>query len=303
MIAEKSMTSMPHSLRRKKPTRYYVGRGVLYFIVALGGAMFMFPFMWAFISSGKTSAEIATFPPTLWPQKPQFALNYTQIWTEAPFGRWLFNSALITALKLIGGIGSASIVAYSFARFEYPGRDMWFFIMLSSMIIPGEVRMIPSYMIFKTLGWVNSNKPLIVPSWFGGGAFTIFLMRQFFLTIPKELDEAAEMDGAGPMCIFLRIMLPLSKAAMGTAAALGFISSWNDFMGPLIYLNDIEKYTAIVGLRYFAMGTTSAQLAVGPPKDNILMAASIVVAMPCLILFFVAQKYFVQGIVTTGIKG
>lgn len=265
--------------------------------------MFMFPFLWALVSSGKSSAEIATFPPTLWPKKPLWVQNYTSLWTEAPFGRWIWNSVVITTLNLTGAISSASVVAYSFARFKYPGRNLWFFIMLSTMMLPGEVTLIPSYLIFKTLGWVNTIKPLVVPAWFGGGAFNIFLLRQFYMSIPRELDEAAEIDGAGPLRTFLVILLPLSKPAIATAAALGFVGNWNNFMGPLIYLNDPDKMTAVQGLRYFALGTTYAQLSAGPPKDNLLMAASIIVALPCLILFFIAQKYFVQGIVTTGLKG
>lgn len=289
--------------KRRKPFRFYFGRGILYALVAIGSVLFMFPFMWAFVSSGKTASEIATFPPNFWPKDPQFVTNYVRIFTEAPFFRWILNSAVITALNLTGAIISASLVAYSFARFKYPGRDMWFFIMLATMMIPGEVQLIPSYLIFKTLGWINTIKPLTVPAWFGGGAFNIFLIRQFYMSIPRELDEASEIDGAGPLRIYLQVILPLSKSVLATAAALGFIANWNNFMGPLIYLKDPEKMTAVQGLRYFSQGTTSVQLSAGPPKDNLLMAASIVVALPCLILFFVAQRYFVQGIVTTGIKG
>jgi len=303
IVAERSLAARPMVRARSRPLGRIVRRGLIYLLAGIGGFVFMFPFAWAFVSSGKSPGEIVTWPPTFWPSNPQFVENYTMIWTEAPFGRWIFNSAVITALNLTGAILSSSIVAYAFARFEFPGRNIWFFIMLSTMMIPSEVQLIPSYLIFKHLGWVNSIKPLVVPAWFGGGAFNIFLMRQFYMSIPRELDEAAEMDGAGPLRIFLMILAPLSKPVIATAAALGFIWNWNNFMGPLIYLNDVEKLTAVQGLRIFAQGVTSAQLSAGPPKDNLLMAASIVVALPCLILFFVAQKYFVQGIVTTGIKG
>ena len=304
MIHEHAMTAAQLARkRRRKPLRAVFERAIIYLLVALGSATFMFPFVWAFVSSGKTSQEIVNWPPTFWPQNPQFIKNYTAIWTEAPFLVWIKNSLVMTALNLFGAIGSATIIAYSFARFEYPGRNAWFFIMLSTMMIPSEVRLIPSYLIFKQLGWIDSIKPLVVPAYFGGGAFNIFLLRQFYMTIPRELDEAAEIDGAGPLLIFVRIILPLSKPVIATAAALGFISNWNNFFGPNIYLNGVKKMVAVQGLRYFAMGTTAAQLSAGPPKDNLLMAASIVVALPCLILFFMAQKYFVQGIVTTGIKG
>ena len=278
-------------------------RTLIYASVALGGIMFMFPFMWAVLSSGKSSAEIASFPPTWWPDNNLFVQNYTEIWTVAPFGRWVLNSVTITALTLLGSIASASVTAYAFARFRFRGRNFWFMVMLSTMMIPYEVRLIPSYLIFHRLGWVNTIKPLVVPHWFASRAFDVFLLRQFYMTVPRELDEAAVMDGASSLRIFLTILLPLSKPAVATAAALGFVASWNNFLGPLIYLTNEKKFTAVQGLRYFALGSSSAQLAAGPPKDNLLMAASVVVALPCLILFFVAQRYFVQGIATTGLKG
>ncbi|MFP3895620.1 MAG: carbohydrate ABC transporter permease [Anaerolineales bacterium] len=283
--------------------RVRVDRILLYMVVALGSAIFMFPFMWALISSGKSAQEIATYPPTWWPKEMLFVRNYTELFMENPFLLWLWNSTVVTAFNLLGTVISASIVAYAFARFKFPGRDIWFFIMLSTMMIPFYVTLVPTYLIFHAFGWIDTFKPLWVPAWFGGGAFNIFLLRQFYLGIPLDLDEAAEIDGAGPVRIFLTVMLPLSKPAIGTVAALGFISTWSNFMGPLIYLNDPEKMTATLGLRYFALGTTSAQLSAGPPKDHLLMAASIVVALPCLILFFFAQRYFIQGIATTGIKG
>ncbi len=304
MIAEQRMVSRVQSRGRlARRIRFKPGRLLLYFLVILGSALFMFPFMWAVISSGKTPSEIATFPPTLWPTNPQFIENYSEIWITAPFLRWIYNSLVITTLNLLGAIASASVVAYAFARFRFPGRNVWFFIMLSTMMIPNEVQLIPSYLIFNWLNWIDTIRPLVVPAYFGGGAFNIFLIRQFYMGIPLDLDEAAEIDGAGPLRVFLTILVPLSKPVIATAAALGFISNWNNFFGPLIYLNSPDKMTAVQGLRYFALGTTSAQLSAGPPKDHLLMAASVVVALPCLILFFVAQKYFVQGIVTTGIKG
>ena len=302
MIAGKALPQQG-VFRRRRPWRVIIGRVLTYIIVAMGGAVFMFPFFWAVLSSGKTATEIASFPPTWWPQNVQFVENYTETFQVAPFGRWIYNSAVITTLTIVGSVLSSSIAAYAFARFTFRGRDMWFIILLSTMMIPSEVRLIPTYLIFHSLGWVNSIKPLVVPAWFGTSAFTIFLIRQFYMGIPRDMDEAAYMDGANSLRIFLTILLPLSKPAIATAATLLFISSWNDFMGPLIYLNQVEKFTAVMGLRYFALGTSSAQASMGPPRDNLVMAASVIVALPCLILFFVAQKYFVQGIATTGIKG
>jgi multiple sugar transport system permease protein len=303
MIAEKTMPYQTLHKKNRRPWRVISARIVTYLLVAFGGATFMFPFVWAVLSSGKTGSEIATFPPTLWPKEIQFVENYTEIFRVAPFGRWVLNSVVITSLTIIGSVLSCSVAAYSFARFTFRGRDIWFLIMLSTMMIPSEVLLIPTYLIFHKLGWVNSIKPLVVPSFFGGSAFTIFLMRQFYMGIPRDMDEAAFIDGATSLRIFLTILLPLSKPVIATAATLIFIGSWNNFLGPLIYLNKLEKFTAVQGLRYFALGTSSAMASAGPPQDNLLMAASVVVALPCLILFFVAQKYFVQGIATTGIKG
>ncbi len=287
----------------RQPLSAAVSRGVLYLVVLITSTISMLPFIWALLSSGKDSAEIRAFPPTLLPVNPQFVENYTMIWSVAPFGQWILNSAIIAAASLVGIVLSASIVAYSFARFEYPGRDVIFMITLATMMLPEEVRLIPSYQLFKLVGWIDTFNPFIVPAWLGGGAFNIFLMRQFFMSIPQDLDEAAEIDGATSWQIFTRILLPLAKPAIATMATLGFISIWNSFLGPLIYLNSPEKFTAVLGLRYFMQGATASQASLGPPKDNLLMAASVVVALPGLILFFVAQKYFVQGIVTTGIKG
>ncbi|MFH1085613.1 MAG: carbohydrate ABC transporter permease [Chloroflexota bacterium] len=302
MIAEKAV-SYQAVRPRHRPWRLVIPRIVTYLLVALGGAIFMFPFYWAVMSSGKTPTEIASFPPTLWPQNMQFVENYAEVFRVAPFGRWIWNSVVITALSIVGTILSCSVAAYAFARFRFRGRDLWFLLMLSTMMIPSEVLLIPTYLIFKQLGWVNSIKPLVVPSWFGGSAFTIFLIRQFYLGIPRDMDEAAYIDGASSLRIFLTIILPLAKPAIATGATLQFIGSWNSFLGPLIYLNKVEKFTAVIGLRYFALGTSSAQAASGPPRDNLVMACSVIVALPCLILFFAAQKYFVQGIATTGIKG
>jgi ABC-type glycerol-3-phosphate transport system permease component len=289
-----------HSLKARA-TRY--GQtSVLYVIVAVGSVVSMFPFVWTFLSSGKEPGELYKLPPTWWPVKPRFIENYQEVWAQVPFGNWISNTVIVTVLALIGTVLSASVVAYSFARFRYPGRDLFFFVTLSTLMIPGEVVLIPTYLLFKNLGWLDTFAPLIVPSWFGGGAFNIFLMRQFILSIPYDLDEAARIDGASSFRIFWQILLPLCKPALATMAALGFIGHWNSFLGPLIYLNDPLKYTVAVGLRYFQSGVAQGS-AVSRPQDHLLMAASLMMAVPCLILFFAAQKYFVRGIVMTGIKG
>ena len=281
----------------------HLHRAALYLVVAIGSIISMFPFAWMALTSGKDVTEIYTYPPTFWPKAPLFVESYTAIWTVAPFGRWLFNSAYVTTLALVGIVISASLVAYSFARFKYPGRDAIFLITLATMMLPSEVTLIPTYWIFKLVGWIDTFNPLIVPFWFGGGAFYIFLMRQFFLGIPVDLDEAAEIDGASSWDVFWRILMPLSKPALATTATLGFIHQWNSFLGPLIYLSSRDNFTVVLGLRYFMATILNPAAHYGPPMENLLMAAVTVVALPGLILFFVAQKYFVQGIALTGIKG
>ena len=263
----------------------------------------MFPFIWTVMSSGKTIAELYRYPPTFWPESPQFIANYIEVWNTVPFGRWLLNSFWVTFWALVGGTISAAIVAYGFSRFRFPGRDLFFFITLSTMMLPAEVTLIPTYLLFKQFDWIDTYHPLIVPAWFGGGAFNIFLMRQFMMSIPFDLDEAAKIDGASSWRILWQIILPLAKPALATLATLGFIGNWNNFLGPLIFLNSEEKYTVVVGLRYLQSAVAGGSAVVSRPQDHLLMGAALMVALPCLILFFVGQKYFVQGIVTTGIKG
>jgi ABC-type glycerol-3-phosphate transport system permease component len=275
---------------------------LVYVIVIAGSVVSMFPFVWTFLSSGKDPSELYRIPPTLWPQSPQWVQNYQTVWQLIPFGQWLVNTAFVTAVDLIGTVLAASLVAYSFARFRFPGRDLFFMLCLSTLMLPTEVTLIPQYLLFKNLGWIDTYYPLIVPVWLGGGAFNIFLMRQFIMTIPFDLDEAAKIDGASSLRIFVQILMPLCKPAVATMAALGFIGFWNWFLAPLVFLNSPEKYLVAVGLRYFNVGAAQGEQA-AKPQDHLLMAASLMVALPCLVLFFVAQKYFVQGIVMTGIKG
>jgi ABC-type glycerol-3-phosphate transport system permease component len=278
-------------------------RTLLYVIVAIGAAASMMPFFWTVVSSGKTIVELYRYPPTLWPESPQFIQNYTQVWTEVPFGRWLLNTFWVTFWALLGGTISAAIVAYGFSRFRFPGRDAFFFVTLATMMLPVEVTLIPTYLLFQRFGWIDTYYPLIVPAWFGGGAFNIFLMRQFMMSIPYDLDEAARLDGANSWQILWRIILPLCRPALATLATLGFIGHWNNFLGPLIFLNSEDKYVVAVGLRYLQSTFAGGSAVVSRPQDHLLMAAALMVALPCLILFFLGQKYFVQGIVTTGLKG
>ena len=303
-MAQQTMRLNRRTKRSFSPTlRYLSKRTLFYLIVALGAVISMFPFVWTVMSSGKTIAELYRYPPTFWPESPQFIANYVEVWNTVPFGRWLLNSFWVTFWALLGGTLSAAIVAYGFSRFRFPGRELFFFITLSTMMLPAEVTLIPTYLLFKQFDWIDTYNPLIVPAWFGGGAFNIFLMRQFMLSIPFDLDEAAKIDGASSWRILWQIILPLCKPALATLATLGFIGNWNNFLGPLIFLNSEEKYTVVVGLRYLQSAVAGGSAVVSRPQDHLLMGAALMVALPCLILFFIGQKYFVQGIVTTGIKG
>lgn len=221
--------------------------------------------------------------------------NYPEAWTAKPFTLFAFNTLFITFCCIVGQVLTASLVAFAFARLEWPGRNLLFFAMLATMMLPAEVTMIPSYLIFRSLGWIDTFLPLIAPSFLGGGAFSIFLFRQFFMTLPRELDEAARVDGCSSLRIYASILMPLCKPIIATIAVFSFVAHWNDFLTPLIYLNSSEKFTLALGLQFFR-GTYDTQM-------HLLMAASTVVLLPVILVFFFAQKQFVRSIVLTGIKG
>ena len=258
----------------------------VYVVATVVAILFALPFVWTIGSSLKDMTEIFKFPPTLWPTTPRWQ-NYADVFRIAPFGTFITNTAIITAAAMVGQILSASAVAYGFSRFRFPGRDALFFVVLSTMMLPWQVTIVPTFLLFRTLGWINTFWPLIVPSFFGGGAFYIFLLRQFFMTIPRDLDEAAKIDGANSVRIFWSILLPLAKPALATVAIFSFIEHWNEFIGPLIYLNSADKFTVSIGLRYFMASPFESD----EPREAILMAGSLIVATPPLVLFFVAQKY------------
>lgn len=277
-----------------------LGRGALY-VIALGSSiLFMIPFVWTILSSLKTPSELFLYPPTWLPARPQ-PQNYAEVFNRVTFGLWLWNSFFVSLVSTIGSVVSAALVGYSFARFRYPGRNLLFIITLSTMMLPIEVTLIPLYLLFAKIGWLDSFKPLIVPSFFGGGAFLIFLMRQFFMTIPMDLDEAARIDGAGYLRIFAQILMPLSIPALATAAILTFMGEWNSFIYPFIFLNNKALYTVAVGIRYFQQVAGVADSM--EHKEHLLMAASVMMTAPIILIFFVAQRYFVRGIVMSGIKG
>lgn len=285
--------------QRRSAKQANLRRTIMLYALMVGlGIVFMFPFFWTVSSSLKQVWELMTFPPTWLPETPQWQ-NYTFVLQKVPFMRWTWNSIYVVGLSTAGTVLSASIVAFSFARFRYRGRNVIFLITLATMMLPAQVTLIPQFVLFHKLGWVETLRPLWVPHWFGGGAFFIFLFRQFFMSLPRELDEAALIDGASYLRIFWSIILPLSGPVMATVAVISFIAGWNDFVNPLIYVHTPDKYTLAVGLNYFRQLPDAA----GAPTQHLLMAASVMVIAPVLLIFFMAQRYFVQGIVLSGIKG
>ncbi|MFH1086028.1 MAG: carbohydrate ABC transporter permease [Chloroflexota bacterium] len=271
---------------------------ILYIVATVGAIAFGLPFFWTVASSLKSQSEIYSFPPVWLPAVPQWR-NYLLVFELAPFGRFIWNTMVITFFSLIGQVFSASAVAFGFTRFRFPGRETLFFLVLSTMMIPWPVTIVPTFLLFRWLNWINTFKPLIVPEYFGGGAFFIFLLRQFFMTIPKDFDEAARIDGASSLRIYWNVIMPLSRPAIATVMIFSFLNNWNMFIQPLIFLNDPKKMTVAVGLRYFNASPFSGD----QPREAVLMAGSIITAAPCLALFFMAQQYFVKGIVMSGIKG
>jgi multiple sugar transport system permease protein len=232
--------------------------------------------------------------PIQWIPKPWLWSNYTKAFERMPFALYTWNTVEITTLSLIGQLISCSLVAFGFARMRFPGRDVLFVVLLSTMMLPAQVTMIPVFKIFATVGWYDTFLPLIVPSFFGA-PFFIFLLRQYLMTIPREMDEAARIDGASTWQVYRHILLPQMKPALATVSIFAFMGSWNDFLGPLIFLDSPAKRTLALGLYAF-----QGQYAV---DWNYLMAASTVVMLPLLIIFIIGQKYFIQGVVVSGVKG
>ncbi len=267
--------------------------GIVYVVLFVLCAIFILPFLITLSDSLKRFHEIYLIPRMWIPKDPQWK-NYVDIFRVLPLHMFFLNSILITTFALTGKILSSCIVGYSFARLRWPGRDFCFIVLLSTMMLPTQVTMIPIFLLFNQLGWVNTWLPLIVPMWFGVNVFNVFLLRQFFKTIPVDLEDAAKIDGCSYLRILTTIMIPLAKPAVVTLMVLGFVSLWKEFMGPLIYLSDFRLYPIAMGIWMFQ----SAQ----GNQPHYVMAASLVTLVPVLILFFSAQRYFVKGLVLSGMK-
>ena len=290
-------------------------------LLVLGSIVMLLPIVWMLLTSFKTRTDVFAVPPAgsnffqtllFYVPKELHFENYPQAWSVSgmyssedwsflginfhgvTFTTYLLNTLLIAVLNCVGVSFSASLVAFAFARLRFPGRGPLFLLCLATMMVPPQVTMIPTFILFKNLGWYDTFYPLIVPAFLGGGAYNIFLMRQFFMSIPHEMDEAAKIDGCTNFGVFWRILLPLCKPALATVAVFSFVYNWNDFINPLIYLDTNSKKTLALGLTNF--------VSLYGQDYHLLMAASLLISIPIIFIFLVGQRYFIQGIATTGLK-
>ncbi len=291
---QQSLLSGLVNLLQSRRRQDLILKTVVYLVLLIGAFGVMMPFFWMISTSLKRPGTEFTFPIEWIPVPPRFG-NYWTAWSILPFNQWLFNTVRITGLSILGHIISCAIVGFGFARIRFPGRDAIFLLVLATMMLPFPSIIVPLFILFKELGWINTILPLVVPTFFATSAFYIFLLRQFFMTLPLELDDAARVDGCSTFGIFYRICIPLIKPALGIILVFSFMNHWNDFLGPLIFLSDLDQYTLALGLRFF-----QGQYRV---EWTLLMAASLIILSPCIILFFIAQKNYIQGIVITGVKG
>ena len=268
-------------------------RILVYVALISGSAMFILPGLWMLSTAFKTLSEAQIFPPQWIPTEIQLS-NFVTPFVELPFDRFYLNSITIAVLAISGVLLSCTPVAFAFARLNFRGRDVLFTLVLATMMIPDQAVLVPIYFLFARLGWTNTILPLTVPQYFAVDAFTIFLMRQFFMTIPRELDDACKIDGGGPITLLTRVIIPLSAPVFGVVTILQFVGRWNDFFWPLIYLNSTENFTVPLGLRLFQTRYFV--------QINTMMAMSLLAALPTLALFFIAQRYFIRGVVLTGVN-
>jgi len=283
-------------MRSRTPDELAV-RLVVYALILFGVAVVLVPFLWMLSTSLKSASELFVYPPKWVPTPPRWS-NYKDAWQALPFNRFLVNTLFMTLLAMFAELFTAAIVAYGFARFRFPLRNTLFIVLLSTMMLPGILTLIPKFVMWRSVDRIDTFTPLTVGAWFVWGPSFVFLLRQFFMTIPREIEEAAVVDGANVVQIFWQIMLPLIKPALLAIGVLSFQANWNNFEGALIYLNTMEKYPLVLGLQFF--GDSLSREA---PKWNLMMAMSTVMAAPILLLFFLAQRYFIEGLTVGSVKG
>jgi multiple sugar transport system permease protein len=283
-------------LTRKNKNRVwwkFITKALEYAVVVVSAFLILLPFIWMFLSSFKVNAEIFVYPPKWVPSVWRWE-NYKRVLDAMPFGTFTFNSLKISTLSVIGQLLSCSLAAFAFARLKFPGRDIMFTIWLACLMIPTQVLIIPLYAIYNTLGLIDTHLPLILPNFFGG-AFGTFLLRQFFMTIPTDFDDAATIDGATKLQIYWHIYLPMAKPALATLAVFVFMANWNDLLGPIIYLTSYNKMTLSVGLAFFKGQYTT--------DWPLLMSGALISIIPITVVYAFAQRYFVNGVVLSGLKG
>ena len=270
-----------------------------YLLLGLGAAIVLVPFAWMISTSLTARSQLFIFPPELVPRPIAWG-NYVEAWNALPvsFTRFTANTVFITILAMTAEIFTCSLVAYGFARFRFPGRNVLFLVMLSTMMLPNVVTLVPQFIMWRELKLVDTYDPLVLGAWFAWGPAYIFLLRQFFMSIPREIEEAAVIDGANPFQVYWRVMLPLVKPALLAIAVLSFIGNWNNFMGPLIYLNTGEKYPMIMALKFFEQSLSKEA-----PLFHYMMAMSAMMALPLLVLYFLMQRTLIEGITVGAVKG
>ena len=297
-MAEQTSTFSQLKARRGVRSAQYakkaIVRGLHYLVLVVLSCIFLVPLAWMISTSLKEQGQVFAYPP-VWIPHPVRWDNYAEAMQRAPLLLWLRNTAIITGAAVLGTVLTSSLVGFGFARLRFPGRDWLFVLLLATMMLPGVVTLIPRFILFRAVGWIDTFYPLIVPAFLGGGAFNIFLVRQFYLTIPTDFDDAARVDGASSWRIWWDILVPLSSPVLTAIAIFAFVYHWNEFLEPLVYLQSEDKKTLALGLRAFIN-----------PMDaswNISMAASMFLVVPILVLFLLGQRYFVRGVVMTGIHG
>lgn len=289
---------------RRQHVRVVLQRTLIYGLLLVGAAIILIPFLWMISTSLKTERQLFAWPPEWIPDPVRFE-NYWELWERlssiAPgltFWRILGNTLFITILAMFAEMFSAAVVAYGFARFRFKGRDVIFFIMLATMMIPDTLTRVPSFLIWREAGLLNTYDPLTLPAWTAWGPAYVFLLRQFFLTIPREMEEAATIDGANTVQIFFYVMLPLVKPAFLAIGVMAFTGNWNNFQNPLIYLNTTQLFPLVLAIQFF-----QRSLSTNAPKWHYMMAMSTMMAAPVLLLFFLAQRYFIEGLNVGAVKG
>lgn len=299
-----SITVYRDPLARRRQIQHVMGRIIIYTLLLLGAALILIPVFWMVSTSLKTEKQLFNYPPE-WLPNPVEVENYWDAWTQlesiAPgltFWRIMGNTLFITVLAMFAEMFSAAIVAYGFARFRFWGRDVIFFIMLATMMIPDTLTRVPAFLIWREIGLLNTYDPLTLPAWTAWGPAYVFLLRQFFLTIPHDMEDAATVDGANTVQTFFHVMLPLVKPAFLAIGVLAFQGNWNNFQSPLIYLNTTQLFPLVLSIKFF-QGSLSKEA----PKWHYMMAMSTMMAAPILVLFFAAQRYFIEGLNVGAVKG